>query len=253
MPRSLAHSTSNGVADFDRVSFIDVSKYFGRRRALAHVSFECEAGEIVGLLGGNGAGKSTVRGLAATILQPSSGQVRYGGRSREDLGLALNARIGVLAHELQLYPELTARENLEFFASLYGLDQGVDRAAEALARAGLMDRGDDFLDGFSRGMRQRVALERALLHEPQLLLLDEPFTGLDEGASMALIERLQALKTAGRIVILSTHDFEIAEMVVDRAILLRAGRLTTMAPEGGSLRDRYRDVTPRVGDAGGSG
>ena len=162
-------------------------------------------------------------------------------------------RIGVLAHELQLYPELTARENLEFFASLYGLDQGVDRAAEALARAGLMDRGDDFLDGFSRGMRQRVALERALLHEPQLLLLDEPFTGLDEGASMALIERLQALKTAGRIVILSTHDFEIAEMVVDRAILLRAGRLTTMAPEGGSLRDRYRDVTPRVGDAGGSG
>ena len=239
MPRSLAHSTSNGVADFDRVSFIDVSKYFGRRRALAHVSFECEAGEIVGLLGGNGAGKSTVLGLAATILQPSSGQVRYGGRSREDLGLALNARIGVLAHELQLYPELTARENLEFFASLYGLDQGVDRAAEALARAGLM--------------RQRVALERALLHEPQLLLLDEPFTGLDEGASMALIERLQALKTAGRIVILSTHDFEIAEMVVDRAILLRAGRLTTMAPEGGSLRDRYRDVTPRVGDAGGSG
>ena len=235
------------------MSFIDVSKYFGRRRALAHVSCECEAGEIVGLLGGNGAGKSTVLGLAATILQPSSGQVRYGGRSREDLGLALNARIGVLAHELQLYPELTARENLEFFASLYGLDQGVDRAAEALARAGLMDRGDDFLDGFSRGMRQRVALERALLHEPQLLLLDEPFTGLDEGASMALIERLQALKTAGRIVILSTHDFEIAEMVVDRARLLRAGRVTTMAPEGGALRDRYRDVTPRVGDAGGSG
>jgi ABC-type multidrug transport system ATPase subunit len=226
--------------EFDRLVFDDVSRYFGRRRALAHVSFESGAGEIVGLLGPNGAGKSTALALAATTLQASSGRVCYGSRSAAQLGSALRGRIGVLAHELQLYPELTARENLEFFGALYGLDRAAERSADALARAGLDARADDPVGGFSRGMRQRVALERALLHDPILLLLDEPFTGLDEASAEALIERLRSLKAAGRIVLLTTHDFENAEAVVDRVVLLKAGRVAAMDSSTGSLRDRYR-------------
>ncbi|HJO38602.1 MAG: ABC transporter ATP-binding protein [Vicinamibacterales bacterium] len=226
--------------DFDRLVFDDVSRYFGRRRALAHVSFESCAGEVVGLVGPNGAGKSTVLALAATTLQASSGQVCYGDRSAAELGPALRGRVGLLAHELQLYPELTARENLEFFAALFGLDRVAERSVEALERAGLGSRADDPVSGFSRGMRQRVALERALLHDPTLLLLDEPFTGLDEASAEVLIERLRTLKAAGRIVLLTTHDFENAEAVVDRVMLLKAGRVAAIDSSTGSLRDRYR-------------
>ena len=187
------------------------------------------------------------------MLEPSSGHIRYSGRSARERGPSLRGNIGLLGHELQLYPELTARENLEFFAELYGLDQVSDRSSKALRHAGLSSRGDDFIGGFSRGLRQRVratlaavvergALERTLLHEPRLLLLDEPFTGLDEGASSALVERLQALKRDGRIILLTTHDFEVAELVLDRAMLLRAGRLLPFCQTGGSLRSRYLDA-----------
>ena len=238
----LASSTTQGFPNFDRLVFVDVSKHFGRHRALAHVSLECGTGEVLGFLGGNGAGKSTLLALAATMLEPSSGHIRYSGRSARERGPSVRGNIGLLGHELQLYPELTARENLEFFAELYGLDQVSDRSSKALRHAGLSSRGDDFIGGFSRGMRQRVALERTLLHEPRLLLLDEPFTGLDEGASSALVERLEALKRDGRIILLTTHDFEVAELVLDRAMLLRAGRLLPFCQTGGSLRARYLDA-----------
>ncbi len=243
-------STTQDSLKFDRVAFVDVSKYFGRRRALAHVSLECGTGEILGFLGGNGAGKSTLLALTGTILDPSSGEIRYGGGLARELGPALRGNIGLLSHDFQLYPELTARENLEFFAALYGLDQIGDRSHEALRSAELLSRGDDFVGGFSRGMRQRVALERTLLHEPQLVLLDEPFSGLDEGSSSALVERLQVLKSEGRIVFLATHDLEVAELILDRAMLLRAGRLLPLSRAGESLRAQYRDsmqreLTPR--------
>ena len=234
-------ATLDAVAvDFDQLKFSEVSRYFGRRRALARVTFACYAGEVVALLGPNGAGKSTVLGLAATILQPSAGEIRYGGHVAAEAGALLRSRIGMLAHELQLYPELTARENLEFFAALSGLDETRARAAAALDRAGLGDRADDLVGGFSRGMRQRVALERALVHDPRLLLLDEPFTGLDERSSAALAERLSGLRARDRIILLTTHDFEATEAIVDRAVVLRGGRIAAMATSGGSLRERYR-------------
>tara|TARA_B100001167_G_scaffold190379_1_gene156983 strand:- start:755 stop:1519 length:765 start_codon:yes stop_codon:yes gene_type:complete len=237
--------TTQECSDFNRVVFVDVSKYFGRRRALAHVSLECGTGEILGFLGGNGAGKSTLLALAGTILAPSSGEIRYGAESVREAGPALRANIGLLSHDFQLYPELTARENLEFFSALYGLDQVRDRSHEALRSAGLLSRGDDFVGGFSRGMKQRVALERTLLHAPRLVLLDEPFAGLDEGSSSELVERLQTLKSEGRIIFLATHDFEVAELVLDRAMLLRAGRLIPLSRAGESLRARYRDSMQR--------
>ena len=230
----------DAAVDFDQLELSEVSKYFGRRRALARVTFASRAGEVVALLGPNGAGKSTVLGLAATIIQPSAGEIRYGDHLAAEAGAPLRSQIGLVAHELQLYPELTARENLEFFAALGGLDEARARAAAALDRAGLGDRADDLVGGFSSGMRQRVALERALLHDPRLLLLDEPFTGLDERSSAALAERLSGLRARGRIILLTTHDFDAAEAIVDRAVLLRGGRIAGMATSGGSLRERYR-------------
>ena len=203
------------------------------------MSLACKAGEIVGLLGPNGAGKSTLLAVAATILQPSSGTVRYGAHTAREAGAALRAQVGLLAHDLQLYPELTARENLRFFAGLYGVSDPRVCADRALERAGLAARGDDLVLGFSRGMRQRVALERALLHEPRLLLLDEPFTGLDEASRRALSNRLRELRTEGRIILLATHDFEAADGLVDRAMVLQDGRVLPLGESSTSLRDRY--------------
>lgn len=150
----------------------------------------------------------------------------------------LRARLGSLGHDLYLYPELTARENLRFFARLYRVDGA--RVDEALEAAGLADRADDLVSGFSRGMRQRLALERALLHRPRLVLLDEPFTGLDDRATSALVSRLRAIRAAGAIVVLTTHDLDVVEGLLDLAVVLRDGRLVACEAPAPGLRERYR-------------
>jgi heme exporter protein A len=225
--------------DFDQLSLIDVSRHFGRRRAVAHVSLSAGRGEIVGLLGPNGAGKSTLIGMAATLVAPSSGEVRYGDLRASALGPPLRRRIGLLAHELHLYPELTARQNLTFFARLYGLAGG-SAVEAALAAAGLDERGDDEVAGFSRGMRQRLALERTLLHGPRLVLLDEPFTGLDDRAVGIVTGRLRRLAAEGAIVLLATHDLDLADGLVTRVVLIRQGRLIADEAASPGLRARYR-------------
>jgi len=227
--------------DFSSVQLIDVSRHFGRRRALARVSLSIESGDILGLLGPNGAGKSTLIGMLATLVAPSTGEIRYGNRSARQLGSSLRQRIGLLAHELYLYPELSARQNLEFFARLYGLDAST-LVDEALERAGLADRADDPVSEFSRGMRQRVALERALLHGPRLVLFDEPFTGLDDQAVSIVSERLRRLAAGGAIVVLATHDLDLADGLVTRVALVRGGRLLADEPAAAGLRARYRHV-----------
>jgi heme exporter protein A len=233
-------NTISDSADFRTLRFDDVSRHFGRRRALAHVTLECRAGEIVGLLGPNGAGKSTLLAIAATLMSPSTGDVRYGAATAREGGAGLRARIGLLAHDLCLYPELTARENLEFFARLYLLPDARRRAEAALDRAGLGPRAGDVVSSFSRGMRQRLALERALVHDPRLVLLDEPFTGLDDDASRALVARLAALRGDGAIVLVATHDLETLEPLADRVAILREGRLVALETGPGALRERYR-------------
>ncbi len=211
--------------DFAELRLIDVSRTFGRRRALNRVSLSAAAGTITALLGHNGAGKSTLLSIAATLLEATSGRIHYGDVTARDGGAALRARIGLLGHDLYLYPELTAAENLAFFAKVYALDRIDDRVDAALARAGLADRRDDVVSGFSRGMRQKLALERALIHEPRLLLLDEPFTGLDEAARDALRDRLRVARQAGAIVILTTHDTAAIDGLTDASVVLVDGRL----------------------------
>ena len=227
---------------FDAVTLADVSRTFGRRRALARVSFTASRGDIVGLLGPNGAGKSTLLSILATLLTPTSGTIHYGRVSARDAGPAIRAQLGLLGHELQLYPELTPAENLRFFARLHGLTDVERRVAAALDSARLGDRRDDLVSGFSRGMRQRLALERALLHGPRLLLLDEPFTGLDEGSTAALVSRLRALASAGTIVILATHDLDLVDGVLTRAIILKEGRVAAVHADGLSVRQRYKEA-----------
>jgi len=233
--------SGGGAVDFDSVHVADVSRHFGRRRALFKINLIARSGDIVGLLGPNGAGKSTLISVMATLAKPTSGDVRYGGQTAATLGPALRRRLGLLAHELFLYPELSARQNLTFFAELYGLDARAVVDA-ALERAGLGDRGDEEVSGFSRGMRQRLALERALLHGPRLILFDEPFTGLDDRAVGLVSARMRELAAAGAIVVVATHDLDLADGLVTRIALIKDGRLLADEPAPGGLRARYRGV-----------
>jgi len=223
---------------------------------LSRVSFTCAAGAITGLLGPNGAGKSTLLGIASTRARASQGDVHYGRQRASTADWPLRSQIGWLGHDPGFYPELTARENLKFYARLYrapaaDIDQ---RVAQALDHAGLTPRADDPVGGFSRGMRQRLGLERALLHKPRLVLLDEPFTGLDDTSAAALVARLRTLRAAGTIILLSTHDLDLVSNLLDRVVILRAGKVvedfeslsvgtTTTQGEGEAeqqLRERYR-------------
>ncbi|MFO7301643.1 MAG: ABC transporter ATP-binding protein [Acidobacteriota bacterium] len=228
--------------DFDVVAAVEVSRHYGRRRALAGVTGQWTAGTITGLFGPNGAGKSTLLGVLSTLLRPSGGTVRYGDRDARAWGDILRSRIGVLGHDLFLYPELTARENLIFFGRLYGMAPAhLERSVEtALKRAGLAARADDRVGSFSRGMRQRLAAERALLHGPRLVLFDEPFTGLDDASVERMIARLRELREQGAIVLAATHDLEIAEQFVDGGLCLQGGRIVTIPPGPEPLRARYR-------------
>jgi ABC-type multidrug transport system ATPase subunit len=228
--------------DFDRVTVDEVSRHFGRRRAVFRVSFVAARGSIIGLLGPNGAGKSTLLAMLATLLRPSTGSIRYGEIRATNAPPELRSRIGVLGHDLFLYPELTARENLAFFAALYGQRDADNAARAALARAGLADRADDLVSSFSRGMRQRVALERALIHDPRLVLLDEPFTGLDQASTSALVDRLKGLRESGAAIVLATHDLDVADGLLDEAIFLREGRMVQSLSRPEGLRAAYRSA-----------
>lgn len=211
--------------DFTSLRFVDVTRTFGRRRALNRVSLAAEAGTITALLGHNGAGKSTLLSIAATLLQPTSGTVHYGDHNGDVSTAGLRGRIGMLGHDLYLYPELSAAENLRFFARIYDLPDVERRVTRGLEQANLVDRAGDVVSGYSRGMRQRLALERALIHDPRLLLLDEPFTGLDNASREALRERLRVARAAGTIVILTTHDIAAIENLTDASVTLVDGKL----------------------------
>lgn len=227
--------------DFDRIELTDLSRHFGRRKAVSRVSLSMRRGDIMGLLGPNGAGKSTLLGMMATLVAPTSGTISYGGFTSRDRGREIRGRIGVLAHELHLYPELTARQNLKFFADLHSLSDA-SIVSTALDSAGLGDRGDDQVASFSRGMRQRLALERALLHRPTLVLLDEPFTGLDDRAVRIVADRLKRIAADGAIVVLATHDLDVADGLITQMAVVRSGRLLFGGQASTGVRQQYRSL-----------
>jgi heme exporter protein A len=217
-------NSSRGVT----VEFQNIEKRYGVRYALHGVSLRIEAGECVALVGANGSGKTTLLRVASLLVRPSSGRVSFWETSEPHPladAIAVKQRIGMVAHQILLYDDLTAEENLELFAKLYGLDRPKDRAAAALEPAGLISRRNDPVRDFSRGMRQRLAIARALLPAPGLLLLDEPATGLDPAGQHWLGEILARLHSTGCTILMSTHGLSEVHSVVSRAVRLAAGCL----------------------------
>jgi heme exporter protein A len=212
-------------ADAPPVEVQGLSKSFGPQVALSGVDATISRGETVALLGPNGAGKTTLIRLIAGLSRPTGGRVLVEGvdlSKRPDL---VRRRIGVISHQTMLYDDLTAAENLRFYGRLYGLDDVERRVAAALDAVGLSPRAADRFRTFSRGMKQRLAIARATLHDPALLLLDEPFTGLDAGGQAALADRIRGFHRDGRTAILVTHDLAQAVGLAGRFVLLVRGRL----------------------------
>ena len=200
-----------------------VWKFFGDFPALRDVSFSCEGGQCVALMGRNGAGKTTLLRLLAGLSTASKGGVRLFGGSPRDRGT--RAKIGMIGHGIGVYDDLSAAENLEVFGRLYGLADVAKRRDEWLERTDLARVRDGRAREFSRGMRQRLAIARAFLHDPSLLILDEPFTSLDDRAIALLQSLLEEAMRRGVTVIMSTHQIREAMVLATRVVLLNRGTL----------------------------
>ena len=192
---------------------------YGPMRAVNHVSFRLGAGEFLSVFGPNGAGKTSLLRLLAGGLRPTSGEVRVSGTPLTVGDRAARARIGILSHLSFLYGRLTARENLRFYGRLHGLGDLDSRVPDRLADVGLERYADSAVDTLSRGTVQRLAVARALLHDPEIVLLDEPYTGLDAYAGAMLQELLSALKDGGRTVVMVTHNLGRGLELADRVAI----------------------------------
>ena len=205
----------------------DLSKRYGNTVAVDGVSFHIARGETIGLLGPNGAGKTTTVSMIAGLTQPDSGQVLIEGRAPSSDTDPVKRRIGLVPQDLALFDELPARDNLAFFGALYNLDSATLRraSAEALELVGLTDRAKDKVGGFSGGMKRRLNLAAALLHDPDLLLLDEPTVGVDPQSRNAIFDNLETLKKRGKTLLYTTHYMEEAERLCDRLIVIDHGKV----------------------------
>jgi heme exporter protein A len=207
------------------IETVGLTKRYGAIQAVNRLSVRVERGESVAIFGPNGAGKTTLIRLLTLNLRASAGSILIDGLDPGVDDLAIRQRIGAISHQSYLYEDLTARQNLEFFARLYGVARARDRAAELLELVGLVSRADDPVRAFSRGMQQRLSLARALVHHPQTVFLDEPFTGLDPHAARTLRVTLEELRDEGRTVFLVTHNLAQGLQLSDRWLVMSRGRI----------------------------
>jgi heme ABC exporter ATP-binding subunit CcmA len=227
----------------------ELVKAFGLMPVLRKLDLGIERGESVALLGPNGSGKSTLLRLLCGLSKPSSGSIRVGGWELPREAAAVRAQIGMVSHKPLLYENLNARENLRFFARLYNLPvaEREKRIDQLLERVGLARRAGDLIRTYSRGMQQRLSIARALLHDPEVLLFDEPYTGLDQVASAMLDEIALETRANGRTLIMATHELDRAVRLASRAIILSRGVVafdaSTVGLDTAALAAKYAEVT----------
>ena len=239
----------------DALAIRGLSKTFGGKVAVDNLSLNVRAGELYALLGPNGAGKTTTLRMVAGLLKPNSGDIAVFGHDVATDPAGAKRVIAWAPDEPMLYDRLTPMEYLEFVAGLWGVEPAVARpkAEELLRWLGLWDNRGEACEGFSRGMKQKTALAGALIHDPQLLILDEPLTGLDAAMARQVKDLLQARVKAGATVILTTHILEVAERMADRIGIIQNGKLlaegtlaelrTTAGEQQGTLEDIFLDLT----------
>ena len=204
-------------------------KRFGLKTILRGVDFEVQPGEFVALLGPNGAGKTTLLRILASLSRPSLGEVNIAGYKLPQQAAQVRARLGVVSHLPLLYGDLSAEENLRFYARLYGINNYELRITEVLKLMGLETRRRDLVRTFSRGMQQRLAIGRAVLHDPDVMLFDEPYTGLDQDASSMLDDVLKTVAAQGRTIVMTSHDLSRAEELATRFDILSRGVIAASA------------------------
>ncbi len=204
-------------------------KRFGLKTVLRGVDFEVQPGEFVALLGPNGAGKTTFLRILASLSRPSLGEVRIAGFKLPAQAAQVRARLGVVSHLPLLYGDLTAQENLRFYARMYNIPNHGSRITDVLEMVGLEARRGDLVRTYSRGMQQRLAIGRAVLHDPDVMLFDEPYTGLDQDASTMLDEVLKTVAAQGRTVVMTSHDLARAEDLATRFDILSRGVISASA------------------------
>jgi len=233
-----------------------LEKRFGDRVAVEALDLDIPAGEVFGLLGPNGAGKTTTVRMLTSLIAPTAGRAWVGGHAIGVDDQAVRASVGVLTEVPGLYARLTAAENLRFHARLHGLDDVDGRIARYLGLLGLSDRRDDRAGGFSKGMKQKLAIARALLHDPQVVFLDEPTAALDPSAARVVRDFITGLRDAGRTIVLCTHNLDEAQRVCDRIAIMRRTILKVGTPEtlrtdlaGNRLVIRLRGVGEAVAKA----
>lgn len=226
-------------------------KKYGDLTAVNRLSFDVEPGEAFGLLGPNGAGKSTTMMMICGLLAADSGEVRLEGRRLDRMRPESRQRMGVVPQDLAIYPDLTARENLMFFGSLYHLtgSQLRRKVNEALERVGLIGRADDYTDTFSGGMKRRLNFAAAVLHDPILLILDEPTVGVDPQSRAHLIECIRGLQQSGTAIIYASHYMEEVQVVCTRAAIIDHGRLLASDSIATLLKQIPFEVELRLGES----
>ncbi len=221
-------------------------KRFGLKAVLRGVDFEVQPGEFVALLGPNGAGKTTFLRILASLSRPSMGAVNIAGYQLPHQAAQVRARLGVVSHMPLLYGDLTAEENLKFYARMYNVPNYESRITEVLEMVGLENRRRDLVRTFSRGMQQRLAIGRAVIHDPEVMLFDEPYTGLDQDASSMLDDVLRSVAAEGRTVVMTSHDLARAEELATRFDILSRGVIAASSLRSGlkktNLLDFYKEA-----------
>lgn len=207
-------------------------KEFGRKRVINGVDLNVEKGDFLVVLGPNGAGKTTLIKLISTLLRASSGSIKIDGFDVREDGVEARRRIGVLGHAPYLYDELSAFENLRFYARMYGVSLGHGDIRDLLSRVKLAHRMNDLVGTYSRGMKQRLAIARAIIHKPKVLLLDEPYTGLDLNGQRLLSEMLREFKKQDITIVMVTHDVESGYEMGGRLAVMIEGKIAADYPKG---------------------